>query len=111
MVTDEKLLRCLMRTAACVRRRPLGKEGEAGEKGLPFGKGFGHILDLLTVEDGVSQQQLADRIGIRPQSVSEAISAMEGHGLVRREPSTEDRRVMLIYVTPEGAEYHKTVSR
>ena len=108
MVTDEKLMRALMRTTARARRLP--RSGDR-QKGPPFGKGFGHILDRLTDHDGISQQQLADDLGIRPQSVSEAIAAMENHGLIRREPSTEDRRVMRIYITPQGKEHHKWVIR
>lgn len=108
MLTDELLMRSLMRAMSRARRQP--PENTAGERRLPFGKGFGHILDLLVERDGVSQQQLADAVGIRPQSVSEAIAAMEAHGFIRREPSTADRRVMLIYVTEQGREYHQKVS-
>ena len=108
MLTDEQLMRSLMRAMARARRQP--PRGAPGERRLPFGKGFGHILDLLVERDGVSQQQLADAVGIRPQSVSEAIATMENHGFVRREPSAADRRVMLIYVTEQGREYHEKVS-
>lgn len=108
MLTDEQLMRSLMRAMARARRQP--PQSAPGERRLPFGKGFGHILDRLAERDGVSQQQLADAVGIRPQSVSEAIATMESHGFVRREPSTADRRVMLIYVTEQGREYHEKVS-
>ena len=109
-MTDEKLMGALMRTVACARRHPLRERGDA-KSCPPFGKGYGHILDLLVRQDGVSQQQLADAIGIRPQSVSEAVSTMEGHGLVRREPSETDHRVMFIYITQEGRAYHQRISR
>lgn len=108
-MTDEKLMGTLMRTAACARRNPHRDQGNEKHR-PPFGRGYGHILGLLSRQDGVSQQQLADEIGIRPQSVSEAVSVMEGHGFVRREPSEADRRVMLIYITEEGRSQHQRIS-
>lgn len=114
MITDDMLMKTLIRTGALVRRRPTPEErddaesrhchrpgGRDGRRGSG-GRGFGHILELLTPGEGVSQQWIANQAGIRAQSVSEAIVAMEKRGFVRRESSPTDRRVMLIYITEEG---------
>lgn len=112
MVSDERIMRRLFRTTAFARRRYFPKGGDGELPGIaPIKKGFSEILGMLVTEDGVSQQQIADRIGIRPQSASEAISSMETHGLIRREESEEDKRITLIYITDIGREYYEKSSR
>ena len=67
MLTDEQLMRTLMRAMARARRHPPENPGECR---LPFGKGFGYILDLLVERDGVSQQQLAEIVGVSRQTIN-----------------------------------------
>lgn len=108
MVTNEILYRTLMRTAALARRMPTGgADAEAKPEKLPRGRGFGHILDLLSREEGLCQQKIAQLAGIRPQSVSEAIGILEGRGLVRREAGENDKRMILIYLTESGETHRK----
>ncbi len=92
-----------MHTCAVARRqrRDASIEFKSGKRSP---RGFGHILDLLSEEEGISQQQIAGTLEIRPQSVSEAISAMESRGYIRKEISASDRRVTLIYLTYEGVQ-------
>ncbi len=98
MELEHTIMRRVMRIASQSRRKrsamPTGERHKC--------RGFGHILDLLSGNDGLSQQQIADALDIRPQSASEAIANMEQAGLVRREANTQDRRSTLIYITPEG---------
>lgn len=98
MNIDQELMKALKQTHAATRRRPQGCEER------PHGRhrGAGHILDLLSVENGVSQQQIAGALDIRPQSVSEAIATLEARGFIRKESSSADRRITLIYLTEEG---------
>ena len=98
MNLEQQLMHSLRRTMSAMRRHPRGHGGH--HHGKP--RGFGHILELLAAGDGVSQQQLADRLGIRPQSVSEAVTLLEKRGFARKEASEKDRRVTLIYITGEG---------
>ena len=74
MIQDGELLKLLMRTAASARR----DRGGEGEKKKPCShhRGYGHLLDLLSLERGLCQQEIAERLGVRPQSVSEAIAAL-----------------------------------
>lgn len=95
MITDEKLLRTMMRTSALARRKHA--DGNCV-------KGQGIILDRLCECVGVTQQTIADGLSMRPQSVSEALIAMEEKGLIRREHNPEDKRSMLIYLTEHGRE-------
>ena len=113
MITDEILYRTLMRTASSARRISVTEvcgEGRERER-LPRGGGYGHILELLSVEEGLCQQQIASLAGIRPQSVSEAIGVMEARGLIRKESGVEDRRTVLIYLTADGEEYRQMAAR
>jgi len=100
MKNDVEIYRLLMRTARMARRIPCGRERE--EEAPRRWHGYSHVLDVLSQMKGMSQQEIADAVGIRAQSVSEAISAMEEQGLVRREQSGLDKRVMLVYLTERG---------
>lgn len=98
MDVNQQLMQNLKRACASVRRHPHGHHGRHHSKH----RGFGHVLDLLSETNGISQQQIADTLGIRPQSVSEAITILEGRGFIRKETSEKDRRVALIYLTEQG---------
>lgn len=108
MITNETLYHTLMRTASLARRMPTNISEPASERErLPRGRGFGHILDLLSQKEGICQQQIAQMAGIRPQSVSEAIGILETRGLIRKESGVEDRRTFLIFLTEEGESYRQ----
>ena len=65
-------------------------------------RGYGHILDLLSKHNGLTQQQIAQALGIRPQSASEAVATLEEQGLVEKSPNPNDKRSYLLFITPEG---------
>ncbi|MBQ8431416.1 MAG: MarR family transcriptional regulator [Clostridia bacterium] len=111
MIQEEELMKLVTRTAAYIRRRPRNGQESNGERGEHprCAKGHGHILDLLSESDGMSQQEIANRMDIRPQSVSEAIASMEYRGFVIRRPSPDDKRVSLIFITAAGKEHRKQV--
>ncbi len=85
---------------APVGRKPEGCKGE-GKK--PEHKGYGRILAKLNPGEAISQKELAERLGIRPQSVSEALYVLAERGLIERSVCESDRRVMLISLSEEGA--------
>ena len=64
--------------------------------------GRGRILTTLSREDGLSQKVLAERLDIRPQSLSETIVKLAEDKLVERITSKNDKRELLIYITEEG---------
>ena len=106
MKTDTELFRLLMRTSAAARR-PLYNDSDESAPHKGRKRGYGHILELLSPSEGLCQQQIAALAGIRPQSVSEALCALESRGHVRREAGVEDKRMVLIYLTPEGEEFRR----
>lgn len=97
---EQRLMRLLMKTCACSRRKVRADSPER-----PPVRGFAHILDCLREGEEMSQRQISERIGIRPQSVSEAVSLLEQRGFVCRKPSPDDRRVWLVSLTAQGRDY------
>lgn len=67
-------------------------------------KGQGRILAMLKLRDGISTKDLSFLLGIRTSSLNEALAKLEKAGLTRREPSENDRRVMLVRLTSKGRE-------
>jgi DNA-binding MarR family transcriptional regulator len=65
-----------------------------------FGKGI--IIDILTDNDGISQNDLAKQLNIRPQSMSEALNKLCEDGIVEKRPNENDKRGSLVYLTEEG---------
>lgn len=61
-----------------------------------------YILSLLGENDGVSQQDLATRLMMKPQSLSDHLRKMEQRGLITKENSEDDKRVMLVSLTELG---------
>ncbi len=98
MELEHTVIRRIMRIASQSRRKPPHNQGSDSCKC----RGFGHILDLLSRNDGLRQQQIAELLDIRPQSASEAVANMEQAGLIRRETDEQDRRSSRIFITPEG---------
>lgn len=100
MIKNEKLMRLVFRVAALSRRN---SQGEMPNEH----RGHGQILSALTSErenGGISQQLLADRVGIRPQSLSEALVSLEKQGYIVRSVSPIDKRKTLVSITDAGVE-------
>jgi DNA-binding MarR family transcriptional regulator len=60
------------------------------------------ILLLLWLQDGVSQQYIADFIGKDKGTISPQIDGLERRGLVTRRTAEQDRRQKLVFLTPVG---------
>lgn len=70
----------------------------------PYGMTLGHwyFLRALWHEDGLTQRELGDRIGVREPTAMIAIKSMEARGLVRRTRSKSDRRKICVCLTPKA---------
>ena len=74
------------------------------ENGL-FGdmrRGQGRVLSLLKMQPEITQKDLSYLLDMRPQSLGELLSKLEKKGFITRTPSEDDRRIMIIRLTPEG---------
>jgi DNA-binding MarR family transcriptional regulator len=65
------------------------------------------FIRVLTHEDGLSQRELADRLGLMENTTLVALNLMERRGWVRRERDKRDRRRLLVYLTEEGREVQR----
>lgn len=98
MELEHEIMKNIIRLASGGRR----KRCESRRPDAYKFHGYGRMLDLLSRNDGLSQSQIAEELGIRPQSASEAISSMEGQGLVEKRVNEQDKRSWLVYITQDG---------
>lgn len=85
---------------------------QAGEKPLPeHGRGHGKILRVLDHGGGMTQKELAERLGIRPQSLTDALTRLEQQGAITRARSTRDKREQLVCITEQGRARSEKVAR
>lgn len=59
-------------------------------------------LRHLQRQEGVSQRQLADAMGLRPQSLGALLGKMAGDGALERRENPRDRRQLLLYLSDGG---------
>lgn len=69
------------------------------------------ILHILRSAPGISQQELAGRIGAHPSRLVALIDGLEERGLVERRPNTEDRRLYALFLSPQGAASLEDIGR
>jgi len=89
---------------ACRAQRYLVMRRLADEDSHP-GQAFG--LLVLAANDGITQSELADMIGIARPTVTTMLQKMERAGLVERRVDQDDQRYTRIYVTDEGHVLHE----
>jgi DNA-binding MarR family transcriptional regulator len=70
------------------------------ELGLRVGQDM--LLSQLWREDGLTQSELVERLGVEPATVSKVLSRMEGTGVVARKRDPEDARSSRVYLTERG---------
>ena len=66
-------------------------------------RGAGRLLRLLQENDGMSSRELADRLGIRPASLTEMLNRLEADGILTRQPDPVDQRRNKIFIQEKGS--------
>jgi len=64
--------------------------------------GQNSILHHLAKEDGLTQSELANRLGVQQPTAAKMTQRMEKAGLIERRPCRDDARVSRTYLTEEG---------
>jgi MarR family transcriptional regulator, organic hydroperoxide resistance regulator len=67
------------------------------------------LLSALWSEDGITQAELVERLGIRSPTVSKALTRLERVGYVRRE--IDANRSRRVYLTPTGRALRQPVEQ
>jgi len=73
-------------------------------------RGQGRVLSMLKMKPEISQKELASLLDMSKQSLAQLLSKLEKSGHITREPSEEDKRVMIIKLTEEGKNASNTDS-
>ena len=79
------------------RRRPVGDAPWRDPR-----QGQGRALALLKMTPEITQRELTYLLGLSRQASAELLNKLERQGLIAREPSTDDRRVVIVRLTDEG---------
>lgn len=61
-----------------------------------------NVLRALRDRGPLNAGRLGDMVGISPTSTTRLLDRLEGRGLVRRRAHPDDRRCVVIHLTPEG---------
>ena len=69
-----------------------------------LGRGRLRLLSLLGKTDGITNAEIAEKLDIRPSSVSLQVKALVDAGMAERRASETDGRVSLIFITTLGEE-------
>lgn len=64
--------------------------------------GQGRILKILNMKPEIMQKELADILGIRPQSLGETLAKLEKSECISRVQSESDRRNIIVSITEKG---------
>lgn len=70
--------------------------------GLGLYPGQDLILVQLWAEEGMTQSDLAERVGIDVSTLTKALQRLERYGFVRRCADAEDARASRVHLTEEG---------
>lgn len=82
--------------------RAFQRELEARISVYSISRGQWYFLRALWIEDGLTQRELSERVGMMEPTTVVALAGMEKAKLVRRERSREDKRKVLVFLTPKG---------
>ena len=107
MELEYNIMRAIVRISHNGRR----KHHKQTREGSCKPRGYGYILDLLSKNGGLTQQQIAQTLDIRPQSASEAVASLEEQGLIQKTPNPQDGRSFLLSITSEGLNRQKQMQR
>jgi DNA-binding MarR family transcriptional regulator len=91
--------------------RQLLKQLERELAPLGLGPGRYPYLFALYIEDGRSQQALADVVVADKAAAARALARLEADGYIRRAPDTADRRALRVYLTARSRRLRPVIER
>lgn len=106
MIGEDRLASTIRRMSS-LHRRSMGTRFE--QHGIS--RGQPKILGFLSENNGCIQKELALHCHVEPATVTKLLENMERDGLIERKTSTEDRRVLRVYITEKGHALHEQAHR
>ena len=110
MTKDEEIMGMLRKLNAMSRRsRPPHDVhpppmGEMMPPPPPREHGRVRLMNMLKENGELSQKEIAEKLDIRPQSLSELLVKMESDGFISRRQDKDDKRVIVVALTEKGEE-------
>ena len=68
-----------------------------------------HVLHLIEPDRPIPMGRIAESLACDASNVTGLVDRLESRGLIRRQPSSEDRRVKVLVLTPAGARLRSIV--
>lgn len=62
------------------------------------------LLLALKHNNGLPQKKLAEKLGVKPPSITVMLKKMEAEGYIIKKQDEKDQRITRIFITPEGEE-------
>jgi DNA-binding MarR family transcriptional regulator len=103
--TPEDLLLESLHEAARAFRHRVGSEVEREGLSIPMFWALHHVV----LEGPMNVGQIAEACIVTSAGISAAVDDLERAGLVARERSSKDRRIVVLSVTPRGRTVHRSV--
>ncbi|KRN28596.1 hypothetical protein IV38_GL000795 [Lactobacillus selangorensis] len=75
------------------------------------GHGQRRVLRILGEDDGMMQGELAEKLDIRPSSLTDLLKKMEQSEWIERRPDEADKRIVRIYLTEKGRTHLEEVKQ
>ena len=60
------------------------------------------VVASLILQPGLTQKEIADKVGVESATLVPVIDKMENEGLLKRKPDQSDRRANRIFLTPKA---------
>ena len=90
------------------------KRARRSGRGAPWldpSQGQGRVLALLQLKPETTQKDLTFLLGMSRQATAELLSKLEKQGLIEREPSADDKRVVVVRLTEAGKAAEQATER
>ncbi len=101
----DSLGRDLVLLAKAMRARLESRLANAGASLPAWG-----VLSCAIDEEGLSQRQLAERMGIESATLTRHLDRLEADGLVVRHRDGDDRRILRVFPTPAARALHSRMA-
>jgi DNA-binding MarR family transcriptional regulator len=63
------------------------------------------LLSLIMANEGIPQKQLSEKNCVKPATITGMLNKLEANKYVYRVPDEVDKRIMRVYLTPEGRQF------
>lgn len=92
------------RTAYLLSRIGRSQAAHFADRLRPLGLRAKHfaLLNVIALDEGCSQQQLAERLALEPSGLVRTIDELEQEGILERRRDPSDRRRHAVYLTDRG---------